>query len=160
MVQRIVFERRYICFVQSSLAWFDLGPLVCFTEYVNCVHIFFSKMAVANDCFCRRLYIFYPPQSERLLLHAHIRPLLLNETNGERQPTFAAPATRIHLPISTAPPSPLLGCRSQVHFWPISLSSRRMSIVGGGASDDTDARLHFGVGSPGGGSRLRGQWIG
>ena len=61
--------------------------------------------------------VSYFPKSQHVLLHPHIRLLLLlNEIDGQQQPTFAfrispssATPTRLRLPISTAPPSPLLG---------------------------------------------------
>ena len=53
----------------------------------------------------------YSPKSERVLLHAHIRPLpLVNETNGHRQPTFAVPSNSALLGTGNAPAPPNLDC--------------------------------------------------
>ena len=99
------------------------------------------------------------PKSGRVLLPTHIRPLLLNETNGERQPTFAAPATRIHLPISTAPHHLSSGAETGTFLACFSVLPTDVDRWGS-PSDDTDARLRFGVGCPMGGSRWRGEGIG
>ena len=99
--------------------------------------IFFSIMAVANDCFRRWLYVFnYLPKSKGVLLYTHIHPLLLNETGGQRQLTSAVPSnfTLLCTPappnLDCSPPPPPLGCWSQVCSRLISVSSWLISIVG------------------------------
>ena len=66
--------------------------------------------------------------SERVPFHTHIRPLLLlNETNGSQQPilavrsnsTLLCTATCLHLPISTAPPLPLLRAEGKYVLGPV-----------------------------------------
>ena len=136
-----------------------LVPLARLTQYVKSVHSL-SITAVANHCFGRWLYIFsYFPKSERVYLHAHVRPLLLsNKTNGQRQPTFGVPSN-FTLCTTTAPAHPSFDCSPTASPWVLnpSMFLAYFSVFPtavdrwDGLSDDTNARFRFGVSSSGSG---------